>query len=63
MADHRSHLLLIPFVVGIDIRIYPALFMSSFQPVKVLKGFLKTGGGNISFRKVLVTFNLLFQLF
>jgi putative ABC transport system permease protein len=30
--------------------------MSSFQPVKVLKGFLKTGGANISFRKVLVTF-------
>ncbi len=29
--------------------------MSSFQPVKVLKGFLKVGGGNISFRKVLVT--------
>ena len=29
--------------------------MSSFQPVKVLKGFFKAGGGNISFRKVLVT--------
>jgi putative ABC transport system permease protein len=29
--------------------------MSSFKPVKVLKGFLKTGGANISFRQVLVT--------
>ena len=28
--------------------------MSSFQPIKVLKGFLKAGGG-ISFRKALVT--------
>jgi putative ABC transport system permease protein len=28
--------------------------MSSFKPIKVLKGILKVGSGNISFRKVLV---------
>ena len=47
-------ILLMPFVTGLLAGLYPALFLSSFKPIRVLKGLLKTSGADASFRRSLV---------
>ena len=47
-------LLALALVSGLVSGIYPALYLSSFKPAKVLKGKLKSMGGNLIFRNTLV---------
>jgi ABC-type antimicrobial peptide transport system permease subunit len=46
----------ITLVVSLISGFYPALYLSHFEPIQVLKGNLKTGAKNVIFRKIMVIF-------
>ena len=50
-------------VTGIFSGIYPALFLSSFQPIRILKGTMSSSGANPLFRKALVIFQFSLSVF
>jgi ABC-type antimicrobial peptide transport system permease subunit len=50
-------------VIGIIAGSYPSLYLSSFNPAKVLKGALHVGRGNIAPRKILVSIQFFASIF
>jgi len=42
--------------------VYPALLLSSFEPLKTLKGKISLGVSNVAFRKILVTVQFVFSV-
>jgi putative ABC transport system permease protein len=64
LADYHIWLILLSAIAGtlIASSIYPALLLSSFEPLKALKGKITVGIGDVMFRKILVVTQFVFSV-
>ncbi|HEY4325514.1 MAG TPA: ABC transporter permease [Mucilaginibacter sp.] len=64
LADYNVWLVILATIAGTlaASSIYPALLLSSFEPLKALKGKISTGIGDVLFRKILVVTQFTFSI-
>jgi putative ABC transport system permease protein len=64
LGDYHVWLLLLTAITGTlaASSIYPALLLSSFEPLKALKGKISAGVGDVLFRKILVVTQFAFSI-
>ena len=64
LGDYHIWLVILATIVGTlaASSIYPALLLSSFEPLKALKGKISAGIGDVLFRKILVVTQFVFSI-
>ena len=64
LADYHIWLVILATIAGTlaASSIYPALLLSSFEPLKALKGKISAGIGDVMFRKILVVTQFVFSI-
>ena len=64
LADYHIWLVILMTIAGtlLASSIYPALLLSSFEPLKALKGKISVGVGDVLFRKILVVTQFSFSI-
>lgn len=55
-------LLALTLITGLVSGSYPALFLSAFQPIQILRGNLQLGTKGTKLRKILITFTFMFAI-
>jgi putative ABC transport system permease protein len=65
LADYKIiiSLLALILITGLVSGSYPALFLSAFDPIRILRGSLRLGPSGTRLRKILITFTFMFAIF